>query len=65
MHTLIEVLLGLSALYCGGSWLRYVFLSLRKIYGDDWQDRMERYTFHLGLCFLLAIGFLGLMQGAR
>ena len=59
---IIKASLALTAVYCGGMWL---FLAYR-----GWQlrdtrtqvaDGIELVTFHLGLCFILAAGFLGLI----
>lgn len=55
--SIIEILLALAALYCGGAWLFLTFRSFR--FNENW----ELETFHLGLCFILALGFLGLMRG--
>lgn len=62
---LIQILLALSALYCGGMWL---FLAIRawprrEVFRYDTAARQElqSHTFHLGLCFILAAGFLGLI----
>lgn len=53
--SIIEILLVLVALYCGGSWLFLAWHSFRH------RTDVETVTFHLGLCFILAIGFLGLI----
>jgi hypothetical protein len=53
--SIISILLVLVAIYCGGSWLFLAFRSFR--HNENWEPE----TFHLGLCFILAIGFLGLM----
>lgn len=52
----IEIMLALSALYCACMYAFLGFLTFR--------DRVnyENETFHLGLCFILAIGFLGLIM---
>jgi hypothetical protein len=47
--------LALAATYCGAMWLVLAVVSFRT--GRD----VERETFHLGLCFILAVGFLGLI----
>lgn len=64
--TLIEIALAVAALYCGGMWLfqAFVFYRSRKAFALDpnASARMENHTFHLGLCFILALGFLGLVQ---
>lgn len=57
--SLIIASLFLSALYCGGMWLVLAVQSWRT--GVDF----ERETFHLGLCFILSIGFAGLILGGR
>ena len=53
--SIIIAALVLSALYCMGMWGYLGYLSFRD------QKDYERETFHLGLCFILAIGFLGLI----
>lgn len=55
MLDLILILLGLSALYCGGMWLFLAVVSIRN------RQNLENETFHLGLCFILSVGFLGLL----
>lgn len=66
MRTLIEVLLALAALYCGAAWAYIVgsALMLQRRGAEYDQVQVENDTFHLGLCFILSIGFLGLMLGA-
>jgi hypothetical protein len=63
--TLITVLLGMSALYSGGMWLWLAALMVvrRSQYDMTTLIELERQTFHLGLCFILATGFL--LLGAR
>ena len=57
---IIPILLALVALYCGGMWLFVFAQSLRG--GLHISPEMaEEHSFHLGLCFILAIGFLGLL----
>lgn len=62
---LIQIALALTAIYCGGMWLYLAAYGLlhRDIYRHNVEasDRMERFTFHLGLCFILAAGFLALI----
>jgi hypothetical protein len=55
MLKLVIGLLFVSALYCGAMWL---LLCIRM-----WTRREdhETITFRLGLCFVLSIGFLGLI----
>lgn len=55
--TIIEILLRLAAVYCGGMWLFLAYHAMRT--GED----VETQTFHLGLCFILAVGFLGMIGG--
>jgi hypothetical protein len=55
---LIQIGLALAAIWSAGWWLLLVFHTYR--YGRD----AERETFHLGLCFVLALGFLGLIETA-
>lgn len=61
MITLIAIALGLAALYCAGMWLLYGYHGLRGRLALTDGDQIERHTFHLGLCFILAAGFLGLL----
>jgi hypothetical protein len=55
MLKLIEIALGVAAIYSGAMWLILCAASLKT--GTDY----ERETFHLGLCFILAAGILGLI----
>jgi hypothetical protein len=55
--TIIRVLLILTAVYCGGMWLYLAQFSIRN------KVDVEVETFHLGLCFILVLGFLGLILG--
>ena len=52
---LIQIALVVAALWCGGMWLFLARHGLKT--GVD----VETETFHLGLCFVLALGFLGLI----
>jgi hypothetical protein len=52
---LLEIACAVAALYSGGMWLYLARHSLKR--GAD----VEVQTFHLGLCLILALGFLGLM----
>lgn len=59
----ISALLILTAAYCGGAWL---WLSWKGFengarFSYDQHVEIERQTFHLGLCFILALGLLGLI----
>jgi hypothetical protein len=64
VHTLVIIVLAVAAIYCGGFWL---YMAVANAVGrfnrfDDAQrDRLELYTFHLGLCCIIACGFLGLI----
>lgn len=55
MLTLIEIALGLAALYAGSAWALLAYRTFAK--REDWENE----TFHLGLCFVIAVGFLGLL----
>lgn len=59
----IQILLVLAALYCGGMWLWVAGSALKNRATLDWGvwQAMELNTFHLGLCFILAAGFLGII----
>lgn len=60
MLALIQFALFLAALYSGGLWVYIVGLQwFGRGFADE--DAAERYTFHLGLSFILAAGFLGLI----
>jgi hypothetical protein len=56
--TIIEIALALAAAYSGGTYLHVYWLALR---GEVEHQQAELNTFHLGLCFILALGFLGLL----
>jgi len=66
----IVVLLSLAAIYCGTMWLCLAisFWPHRHALQNSPETRYElqQQTFHLGLCFILTIGFLGIIltQGA-
>lgn len=61
----IQTALVLSALYCGGAWVWLCYLGIRNhsTLTDTQHSELESGTFHLGLCFILSTGFLGLLQG--
>ncbi|AIT81229.1 hypothetical protein [Novosphingobium pentaromativorans] len=67
LAAIIIALLILAAVYCGGmwAWIAYIAVKDRARFMADELIEFERQTFHLGLCFILAIGFLGLITGAR
>ena len=53
----------LSAAYCGGAWLWLSFKGFQNATRYSYAEHVEieRQTFHLGLCFILALGLLGLI----
>ena len=61
---LIELALGISALYGFGAWV-FMFVILRitgsKPLTESDRQAVELYTFHLGICAIAAAGFLGLI----
>lgn len=69
----ILILLALSALYCAVNYAMAFMVGInlmRQMKGRSFpwppeqqamSNRIELYTFHLGLCFILSIGFLGLL----
>ncbi|AOR77214.1 hypothetical protein [Novosphingobium resinovorum] len=63
---LIAALL-LAALYSGGMWLWIVVVMIQDRARLSRADliEFERQAFHLGICFILALGFAGLIMGAR
>ena len=52
---LIKIALVFAALWCGGSWLFLAYVGIRK------RVDVEQSTFRLGICFVLSVGFLGLI----
>lgn len=54
----LEIILACCAAYCGFAYLRIADLALRGGYD---RNTAELHTFHLGLCFILSVGFLGLL----
>jgi len=57
---LITIALALVALYCGGMWAWHFVRWAQYGFGPVAYET-EANTFHLGLCFILALGFLGLL----
>jgi hypothetical protein len=62
---LIKIALGLSAIYGFGMWL-YLFLILsvtgqRRLLSDADRAEVGTFTFHLGICAIVAAGFLGII----
>lgn len=60
---LIKILLAIAATYSGGMYAVQFVGIIRhyKAFQPGAAEAMERHTFHLGLCFILAVGFLGLI----
>lgn len=67
---MILILLGLIAAYCLGMWLwiavaAHVDMARYKrnevVYPPDVAETINRYTFRLGLCGILALGFMGVI----
>jgi F0F1-type ATP synthase membrane subunit c/vacuolar-type H+-ATPase subunit K len=56
--TVIEILLGIAAAYCG---FTYAVVYVAALRGMVDQYNAEQNTFHLGLCFIVSLGFLGLL----
>lgn len=63
----ITLFLALIALYCAGmwGWLAWIGVADRRRLDRDDLIELERQTFHLGLCLILCLGFLGLIGGAH
>lgn len=59
MTTIIAIVLILIAVYCGANWLLIFYWWLRGRLYDE-LDAAER-AFQFGLCFILALGFAGLL----
>lgn len=67
MLTLILILLAIVAIYCGGMWIAtFIIVRKRPPQTEALRASIAQFTFHLGICFILAIGFAGLIlaQGA-
>lgn len=67
MLTLISIVLAVAALYSGVTWLA-IFVKIMRpgasaaIKADpDLRAEIQASTFHLGLCCIIAAGFLGLI----
>lgn len=62
---MVEAILSVVALYCGGMWLVCLAQVLKHgaALSDFDRGEIEQHSFHLGLCFILALGFLGLIGG--
>jgi hypothetical protein len=62
---LITLMLTIAAAYTGGSWLWMAYqayagrASLRN--DESLRREVQDFTYHLGVCFILAVGFLGLL----
>lgn len=61
----IQALLAIAAIYSGGMWLYMAFASYRGRAAlktdESLRHEVQAHTFHLGLCCIVAAGFLGLM----
>jgi hypothetical protein len=57
MH-LVRLGLEIAAIYSG---VFYVIVFASALMGRYDRNEAELHTFHLGLCFILALGFLGLL----
>ena len=53
MHGLAFIALCVAALYCATVW-GWLFYRSVKTGTENWEEE----TFHLGLCFVIAVGFL-------
>lgn len=58
---LVHTLLAASALYCAGMYVLRIVAFFRA-QGMDSAASLENDTFHLGLCFILSLGFLGIIM---
>lgn len=60
---IIQIALALAAIYAGGAYAVVFANALKRRSELQWEEHMaiELNTFHLGLCFIVALGFLGLM----
>ena len=60
---LIKILLAIAALYSGGMylWCWVQWIIYRHRYSVEAYSEMNRFSFQLALCFILSIGFLGMM----
>lgn len=61
--TFFLIVLGIAAGYSGGMYLIAAVTMLRchAANYEHPQHLTEEYTFHLGLCFILSVGFIGLI----
>ena len=59
--TIIMVMLTVIAAYCFGMWLRLAYHGMTQNLLTTELESIEQQTFHLGLCGVLALGFVGLM----
>ena len=65
MLTVIQIGLALAATYCTVMWLYMLVASFRGRqairYDESLRREVQLHTFHLGLCGVVAAGFLGLL----
>lgn len=63
IQTLCTIALAVAALYSGGMWLWLLFITKFNTVGNlEYRSAVELNTFHLGLCFVVSVGFLGVMR---
>jgi hypothetical protein len=61
MKTVIEIVLALVVAWCGGNWLMIAYWYYSgQLLDSEFTAKNEQAFMH-GLCFILALGFLGLM----
>jgi hypothetical protein len=61
MTITIEIILTLVAFYCGANWLLLIYWYYSGQLLDSEFEEKNRHAFMLGLCCVLALGFLGLI----
>lgn len=63
----IIIALAISALYSGSMWLAVALWAwprremLKRPENDARRQEVQQHTFNLGLCFVLSLGFLGMI----
>jgi len=60
---IIKILLAMSALYSGGMYGYCLWVSVMHSHSINYAERrdLSEYSFWLALCFILSLGFLGLI----
>jgi hypothetical protein len=64
VFALLCLILAVAAVYSGGAWLFLGYRNARGVFDLSISanaDRFELFTFHLGLCCIVATGFLALI----